>query len=386
MKPGIKNSVYFLLTVFLAINFFANSILQAKEKRETIFDRKVHLEKEIFWEIPQVPPWCDKLDLRKRWINVGDCKLYVEEEGKGIPIVLLHGGPGGTHNSFHPHFSRAKDFARIIYYDQRGCGLSDYQKGNGYTVDQAVDDLENLRRAVRIERWVILGWSYGGYLGQRYIIKYPKSVSGLILVTSEPGLFGNLESTRQYDFISKEEKRRINEVTAKIYLLSQQKKLSRESIIELIVFNRHLNGSWKRQHFYRPPKEELARAALYGWKHDKDFNKIINQDMENLDLEGAFKGSPIPTLIIESKWDLTWNTDKPKKLAGNHPGAELVMFEHSGHSPFADEPGKFFQVLRNFIQNLRQIYPTKLSSWQEYLSKWKKKSNSNVLKKDLYPF
>ena len=44
-------------------------------------------------------------------------------------LVLIHGGPGGTHHYFHPWFSRAAGFARIIYYDQRGCGLSEFAPG-----------------------------------------------------------------------------------------------------------------------------------------------------------------------------------------------------------------------------------------------------------------
>ena len=60
-------------------------------------------------------------------------------------MVLLHGGPGGTHHYFHPTFSRAAEFSRVIYYDQRGCGLSDYAPGEGYTIQQAADDIEALR-------------------------------------------------------------------------------------------------------------------------------------------------------------------------------------------------------------------------------------------------
>ena len=88
-----------------------------------------------------------------------------------MPVVLLNGGPGATHHYFHPWFSRAKDFARVIYYDQRGCGLSDYNPGAGYSVFQAVEDLEQLRRALEIDQWVVAGHSYGGYLAQQYAVQ-----------------------------------------------------------------------------------------------------------------------------------------------------------------------------------------------------------------------
>jgi len=139
-----------------------------EEKREKVLDRIVHIEEKLILDIPKPPRFCDQLELEKKRINIGDCELYCEAKGEGMPVVLLHGGPGATHHYFHPHFSKARDFAQIIYYDQRGCGLSDYQKGKGYTVDQAVDDLENLRKALDIDKWVVLGHSYGVFLVHQY--------------------------------------------------------------------------------------------------------------------------------------------------------------------------------------------------------------------------
>lgn len=149
--------------------------------QERARDGIVHIEKELVRDIPQVPRLCDQMDIVKHRVNVSDCNLYCEGEG------LLHGGPGATHHYFHPSFSRAKDFAKIIYYDQRGYGISDYKKGKGYSIEQAVDDLENLRKSLKINKWVVLGNSYGGLLAQCYVVKYPERVLGLALVTSKAG-------------------------------------------------------------------------------------------------------------------------------------------------------------------------------------------------------
>ncbi len=114
MKPLLAVSAIALLWTGLLYSF------QNQETRESIFDRNVHIEKKLVTEIPHVPRWCDQLQVSKQRINVGDCELYVEEEGQGTPLVLINGGPGGTHHCFHPWFERAKGFARVIYYDQRG--------------------------------------------------------------------------------------------------------------------------------------------------------------------------------------------------------------------------------------------------------------------------
>jgi proline iminopeptidase len=332
---------------------------QTVNDRETVLDSIVHVEPEIIYDVPDADRWCDIIDLEKRRINVGDCELYVEIEGEGTPLVLLHGGPGGTHHYFHPEFSRAAEFAQVVYYDQRGCGLSDYQPGEGYTVSQAVDDLENLRKALAIDRWVVLGYSYGGLLAQKYVTRYPARVKGLVLVSSAPAMMVELQPTRQYDFISPVEMERINEVRATPNLTREQR-----------LFNAHLNGDWKRQSFYRPTRERLARMARYEWHHDTDFNPIMGRHAASVDLTGAFEKMPIPTLIIEGKWDLTWNTDKPEILHRNHPNAEITFFERSGHNSFDDEPEQFFRTLRNFLSGLDRIPAPELTEWKNYLEEW----------------
>jgi Predicted hydrolases or acyltransferases (alpha/beta hydrolase superfamily) len=351
---------------------------------------KVNIEDEIVMDLPAVPPYCDELDLDARYVNIGDCNLYIEEEGEGVPMVILHGGPGSTHHDFHPHFSRAKNFAKVIYYDQRGCGFSDYEPGEGgYSVEQAVNDLEKLRQALGIEKWIVLGHSYGGYLAQRYAIEYPESVMGLILVTAMPGLrdtvglegvVHKLEPTRQYDYISEEEMKRMKEIRAEISNLVKEEKIPPEKAVEIWLYNNQLNGDWKRQNFYRPTEEEMTRSALYGWKHDGVFNEfflgrpgfnwIMSMDAGKVDLEGAFEDCPMPTLIIEADWDLTWNTDKPQKMQENHPGSEMVVFQSSGHSPFADDPEKFFNLLEEFVTTLPEISQKDVLKWKGYLGRW----------------
>ena len=90
-----------------------------KGKRETVLDRVVRIEKEPILDIPDIPRWYDRLDLTKSRVNIGECELYVEKAGEGMVMVLLHGGPGGTHHSFHPEFSRAIGSASTII-NQRG--------------------------------------------------------------------------------------------------------------------------------------------------------------------------------------------------------------------------------------------------------------------------
>ncbi len=352
------------------------------EERESIFDRVVHLEKEFQADIPQVARLCDELKLEKRRINVGDCELYVEQEGQGIPLVLVNGGPGGTHHCFHPWFSRVKDSARVIYYDQRGCGLSDYEPGKeGYSVDQAARDLESLRTALAIDKWVVLGYSYGGFLAQYYATRYPESLAGLILLGASPGMWAQMMPTRQYDFLSKEERDRIRDIYEQAQKVGKEQQWEPKKTLALQVYNAHLNGDWKRQHFYRPSPQKLAQGALYEWHYDlvHNFRSGINNSMDKIDLTGAFEKCPFPTLILEGKWDLTWNTDKPRIIAKNHPGAKLVLFENAGHGIYDEETDQFFSTLRDFLARLPEIKTDAVADYRAYLAEWDQKRRNSPL-------
>jgi proline iminopeptidase len=342
------------------VKFVSAQNAQEPLGRERAMDRIVHIEEGIIRDIPQVPRLCDSMEIEKGKIDIGGCNLYCEQEGEGVPLVLINGGPGGTHHCFHPYFSRAKDFARIIYYDQRGCGLSDYKPDKGYTVDQAANDLDRLRRALHIDQWAVLGFSYGGLLAQYYSTKYSENVKGLVLVGSSLGFF-ELPSFRDQEFISQQEKEKLNQILRTPELSMAQ-----------IVFNRHLNGDWKRQNYYRPSRENLARMALYEWVHDKNFRESICPSANRVDLEGAFKDCPIPTLILEGKWDMGQNADKPQQLHKNHPNSRLVIFEQSAHSIFEDEPEAFLEKLRLFLGNLPEITNEGLAKWKKHLVQWEK--------------
>jgi len=325
--------------------------------RERARDRVIHIEDGVVREIPSVPRLCDSIDAQKQKIDIDDCELYCEQEGKGTPLVLLHGGPGATHHYFHPSFSRAAGFARVIYYDQRGCGLSDYEPGTGYCLDQAVDDLDRLRRDLGIDQWVVLGHSYGGLLAQCYAMKYAESLKGLILVSASTGLHGQSMPSRQREFISPQEQQKLGEIRRTPGLSLAQ-----------IVYNNFLNGDWKRQCYYKPSREQIARIALYEWVQDNNFNGILSNSAEAVDLKGAFEQCPIPTLLVEGTWDMSWNTDKPGQLAKNHPNAQLVMFEESAHNPFDDEPTRFFGLLKEFLDTLREVPPRQLEYWKSAVS------------------
>jgi pimeloyl-ACP methyl ester carboxylesterase len=340
--------------------------------RETVLDRVINVQQGVL-EVPEVARLEDGLDLDTRRIDVGDATLYVEQEGTGVPLVLINGGPGGTHHYFHPWFSRASDYAQVIYYDQRGTGLSDFEPGeSGYSVEQAVDDLDHMRRALGIDDWVVLGYSYGGFLAQYYATTYPERVAGLVLVGSHPGLWAELGDSRQYDYLSELEKERIRSVQKQIVEMGKENDWPRETLIQKIIFNNFMNGDWKRQYLYKPTPAEIAIIARYEWVNERGFNGDMSRSADRVNLAGAFERSPFQTLILEGKWDLTWGEEKPAILADNHPHARFITIDNAAHNIFSENPDHFFKELEQFVRNLAPVSAQSLAVYQGDLKAWRR--------------
>lgn len=334
-----------------------------RKEQETILDNISYIEESIHYQIDSLPRLCDVLKMKKQFIDIGNCKLYCETEGKGITMVVIHGGPGGTHHYFHPWFSEAAKYCQVIYYDQRGCGQSDFNPGkNGYSFEQAINDLDLLRQKLKINKWIVCGYSYGGAIAQFYTATHPENVSGMVLINSSPVLNDSvLSSTRQYDYISDEESLKIKE----IYKLYGNQQIT----FQQLLYNKGINGDWKRQNFYKPTHDESIRALLYEWVNDRGFNSTMSESLSKYDLKHKFDDCPVPTLICEGQWDLTWSSEKKNLLRNNHPNAEFVLFKHSGHNIFYDESDLFFSALKKYIENMKPPSNNEIQQWKRQASK-----------------
>ncbi len=120
----------------------------------------------------------------QRVVEVGDGhRLYVEQCGNpaGLPVVVLHGGPGG---GCSPMMRRFFDPAiwRVVLFDQRGCGRSRPHASVAHnTTWHLVDDIERIRTLLHVDRWAVFGGSWGATLALIYAIRHPSRAAHLIL-------------------------------------------------------------------------------------------------------------------------------------------------------------------------------------------------------------
>ena len=121
---------------------------------------------------------------RRHMLEVGDGHtLYVEEVGNpyGLPVVVLHGGPGGGCSPAMRRFFDP-DVFRVILFDQRGCGRSrPHAEVEANTTWHLVRDIEHIRTTLGIDRWIVFGGSWGATLGLVYAQAHPDRVAWLVL-------------------------------------------------------------------------------------------------------------------------------------------------------------------------------------------------------------
>ncbi|WPZ02630.1 prolyl aminopeptidase [Blastomonas marina] len=110
-------------------------------------------------------------------------RIYYEEVGNrdGIPVLVIHGGPGGE---IRPYYKRLidKERCRGVFFDQRGCGRSlpfgSLDENNTWAL---VSDMEQLRKHLSIDQWLLLGGSWGSALALAYAQTYPERVTALVI-------------------------------------------------------------------------------------------------------------------------------------------------------------------------------------------------------------
>ena len=283
------------------------------------------------------------------FVAVGDVKLWVEIEGAGEPLVMIAGGPGQSHY-FHPFFSTLADTARLISYDAFGRGKSDHAKSpSEYTFDRDVEMLEGLRKALGVERWAVLGHSYGGMVAQGYAIAHPDRVSKLILADT----FIDGATWQAANEICNEEIRNlwpeiwdaVQEVRARGLLSASPEHQKAFPLPHGLCSMRDPKGYSRLPKGFVSNNPDVAYAIQGA---DGDF--VTAGTIAPLDFKPHLKDLKMPILVIAGRYD-RWS---PPRLARQFktyaPQAQLVLFEEGGHIPFLEVPDELFAVLRAFLK------------------------------------
>lgn len=292
-----------------------------------------------------------------KYVTVNGAKLWVVLVGKGDPLFIIPGGPGGAHPSYRNFDSLASN-NMIVYFDAFGRGKSDTAKDvKEYTLDRDIEDIEGLRQALHFDMINVLGHSYGGLVAQGYAIKYPKHLKHLVLANT----FHSFIMWQENDDNSNHEiKTNYPEVWDSLMLIRERGFVSSDPIHQriyskvpygfLYAYNpdnfRARVGTGRYQNYPNP-----NNTKLYYQMVGKDGDFIVGSDIGSFDYRSKLKDLMMPVLIYGGRYDRVAVPEMMLKFKEYCPQAKFVMFEYSGHNPQVEEPQKLFSLLNDFLQH-----------------------------------
>ncbi|HEX5898194.1 MAG TPA: alpha/beta fold hydrolase, partial [Solirubrobacteraceae bacterium] len=115
-------------------------------------------------------------------IDVGDTRLHVTERGEGdLPLFVLHGGPGLDHTMFGSYLDALGDRCRLLLVDERGTGRSEPAPPGTWALAHHAADVEAMAGALGLERYAVLGHSYGAFIALQHAVDFPGSPAATVV-------------------------------------------------------------------------------------------------------------------------------------------------------------------------------------------------------------
>ncbi len=273
----------------------------------------------------------------------------VNPEGKNTPLLMLHGGPGSTHNYFEVVDKIAELSDRpLVMYDQIGCGES-FVSGHPelFTAEVWMDELENIREQLGLEEVHILGQSWGGMLAIWYAIeRKPKGVKSFILSsTLSSAKLWKEEQYRRISYMSKEDQEAIKyaidnkDYEYKPYLDAVDKfmKLYCDDVASMEKIPECLTR----------PKQKGTEAYITGWGQN-EFSPTGT--LSRYDFTDRLCEIKQPTLVISGQIDLS-SPFIAKTMYDNLPNAKWELFQYSRHVPYIEENEKYMDVVSSWVSS-----------------------------------
>lgn len=270
-------------------------------------------------------------------------QLYVRVAGEGQPCVFVHGGPGAGCEAIETLAGpMLEQQFRMIYLDQRGSGRSASAPTKDYALPRLVQDLEDLRQQLHLEKWVLMSHSFGGLIATAYARQYPQRVLGLVLVNSILNLPASMESmaTQGYELLPAASRPPLD-ATAPL--------LQRFGMVLALLNQQHLMGRLMysqdstaarlaRVHPAQPANHDFA-ASLYA-------PGVIDGYLE--DLAAASSRLAMPVLVLPGQAD---NVTGPQYQSFHFQHQRVVLMPGK-HYALLENPREVSQALATFVRQL----------------------------------
>lgn len=263
--------------------------------------------------------------------------------GAGLPLLVVHGGPGLPH-TYLRSLERLADEREVVYWDQLGCGKSDRPSDRElWTMQRSVAEMRSVVQGLGLNRFHIFGNSWGGMLAQQYALDVPSGAASLTISNS-------IASIPQFAEMVARLKSGLDPATQSA--IERHEAAGTTYTAEYQAAIRTWNETYLCR--LRPwPPELLAAFAEMGTDifetmfGPSDF-RIVGT-IRDWDVFDRLAEIRLPTLILAGRFDEC----APEHMWDMHQriaGSRFELFESTAHMPFIEEPGKFDRVMRAFLR------------------------------------
>jgi proline iminopeptidase len=257
-------------------------------------------------------------------------------QGPALSVIAVNGGPGLSHaymlmNDMWQKVARGR---LVVFYDQRGTGASKRLKRDApQTMDAQVADLEAIREHFALQKFALVGDSYGGLLAMAYAAAHPEHVGKLVLSDSAAPAWNIMVHLLPQTFPDVEERD-----------AEERKRLRDPDAAARASLRNHF-----RMIFYSPEKRDAYLARMGDLGYEPAVARAVSKATEDINLTSKLAGFRFPTLVITGRYDMNVAPLTAWRMAHAIPGAKIVFFEQSGHLPSYEEPDKYQSVLETFL-------------------------------------
>jgi proline iminopeptidase len=289
------------------------------------------------------------------YVDANGVMIYYKILGKGEPLVIMHGGPGASHDYFLPYLLPLARQNRLIFLDERGSGHSQkLEDRTQYTIENMVEDVEAVRQALNLGKINLLGHSYGGALVQAYALKYQNRLSHLILAstwsssTALNQIFVNMKEK-----MTPELRERIDKLEAAgLYGHGKPYEQNRYPADYLIA-------AWGEGYFPylyqgRPdPNYDPIAAGNMSWDLYREMwgehgEFVIDGNLKSVEYTDRLTTIKVPTLILVGDHD-ECDPSLSKAMQSKIAGSKMVVFPRAGHMTFVDQTTLFVNTVDSFL-------------------------------------
>jgi proline iminopeptidase len=329
-----------LFTANIVLHAIAATILIASCKKELTLDQPGNLVPKTVDHDPTLPA-----------ISVNGTRLHSEAFGNpNDPMVIyLHGGPGSDYRNGLQAKQLIDNGYYVVFYDQRGSGLSKRHDKNTYSLQLMLDDLTsviNHYRTATGQKVFLLGHSWGAMLATAYVNSYPSRISGIIL--AEPGGFTD-EMVEEY-----------GEISRKINLLS-------ESNNDAIYLDQFLTGdendheildykiSLVASHTYSKNNIEGIEGPSLTWRNGAVIlNSFIDLSMnEGFDFTQNLNQYTPKVLFLYSELNKAYGLQHAQRLAGYFSNVTITEIPDTGHEMIYFKWNTVYPLVLNYLNSLK---------------------------------